>query len=286
MSTDTDGAGSTKRGRLAGKVAIVTGAQRSIGLAIAERYALEGAAVTVVDIDADGIDAAARHIQNHDGRAIGVQADVSSSADVQRVFETTLAEFGRLDILVNNAAAVLSSVRHVLTGDEQWFDQIIGVNLKGHFLCSLAAAQHMARNGGGTIITMSSGGATRAHRGMVAYDTSKGGIEAMTRALALDLAPYNIRVVGIVPGLIVPSREGSDPTALARTDATVPLGRAGLPQDIAGPAVFLASDDAAYMTGSFVTVDGGVLVQQRSPQVESFPLDRYPTIESLNVGRT
>ena len=126
----------------------------------------------------------------------------------------------------------------------------------------------MARNGGGTIITMSSGGATRAHRGMVAYDASKGGIEAMTRALALDLAPYGIRVVGLVPGLIVPARETTDPAALARTDATVPLGRAGVPEDIAGPAVFLASEDAQYISGSLVTVDGGVLFQQRSPHRE------------------
>ena len=136
----------------------------------------------------------------------------------------------------------------------------------------------MARSGGGTILTMSSGGATRAHRGMVAYDASKGGIEALTRALALDLAPYGIRVVGLVPGLIVPGREETPPEALAKTDATVPLGRAGIPADLAGPAVFLASDDAAYMTGSFVTVDGGVLFQQRSPQVETFPLERFPGV--------
>jgi 3-oxoacyl-[acyl-carrier protein] reductase len=140
----------------------------------------------------------------------------------------------------------------------------------------------MAAHGGGTIINMSSGGATRAHRGMVAYDASKGGIEAMTRALALDLAPYNIRVVGLVPGLIVPSREETDPAALARTDATVPIGRAGVPEDLAGPAVFLASDDAAYMTGSFITVDGGVLFQQRSPQVETFPVDRFPPAGSTS----
>jgi NAD(P)-dependent dehydrogenase (short-subunit alcohol dehydrogenase family) len=151
----------------------------------------------------------------------------------------------------------------------------VDVNLKGHFLCSLAAARHMARRGSGTIITMSSGGATRAHRGMAAYDASKGGIEALTRALALDLAPYGIRVVGLIPGFI--ERVGATPDeARAKAGATVPLGRMGTPDELAGPAVFLASDDAAYVTGSFVTVDGGVLSQQRSPQVETFPLERFP----------
>jgi 3-oxoacyl-[acyl-carrier protein] reductase len=180
--------------------------------------------------------------------------------------------------MLNNAGIVRDAVKHVLDADVGFFDRVIAVNLRGHYLCSAAAARHMARNGGGVIITMSSGGATRAHRGMTAYDASKGGIEALTRALALDLAPYGIRVVGLVPGLIVPD-DASD-EALARTAATVPLGRAGRSDDLAGAAVFLASDDAAYVTGSFVTVDGGVLFQQRSPEIETFPVERFPRIES------
>jgi NAD(P)-dependent dehydrogenase (short-subunit alcohol dehydrogenase family) len=264
-------------GRLLGKVAIVTGAGRGIGRAIAQRYAQEGAKVTVADIDRTTAEAVASVICAAGGDALGVAADVSQSEDVESMVTTTLNTFGGLHVMVNNAGIVREAARHVLEADEAWWDHILDTNLKGHFLCSLAAAQHMAGHGGGTIITMSSGGATRAHRGMVAYDASKGGIEAMTRALALDLAPYNIRVVGLVPGLIVPSRDEMDPAALARTDATVPLGRAGLPDDLAGPAVFLASDDAAYMTGSLLTVDGGVLFQQRSPQVETFPVERFPS---------
>jgi NAD(P)-dependent dehydrogenase (short-subunit alcohol dehydrogenase family) len=268
----------TPQGRLAGKVAIVTGAGRSIGRAIAERYAQEGARVAIVDIDETNAHETANAIRAAGGEAIGLAADVSVSADVDRIVAATLAEFGGLDVMLNNAAVVASSIRHVLEADEAWWDSVLDVNLKGHFLCSLAAAQHMARHGGGTIITMSSGGANRAHRGMVAYDASKGGIEALTRALALDLAPYNIRVVGLVPGLIVPSRDAADPDFLASVDATVPLGRTGIAAEMAGPAVFLATDDAAYMTGCLVTVDGGVLVQQRPPQIERFPLERFPTL--------
>jgi NAD(P)-dependent dehydrogenase (short-subunit alcohol dehydrogenase family) len=269
----------TPQGRLAGKVAIVTGAGRGIGRAIAERYAQEAARVAIVDIDEDNVHETTDAIRATGGEAIGLAADVSVSADVDRIVAATLAEFGGLDVMLNNAAVVASSIRHVLEADEAWWDSVLDVNLKGHFLCSLAAAQHMARHGGGTIITMSSGGANRAHRGMVAYDASKGGIEALTRALALDLAPYNIRVVGLVPGLIVPCRDAADPDFLASVDATVPLGRAGIAAEMAGPAVFLATDDAAYMTGCLVTVDGGVLVQQRPPQIERFPLERFPTIQ-------
>lgn len=267
--------------RLAGKVAIVTGGGRGIGAAICRRYAVEGARVVVADIEGDTALDIVGQIVDSGGEAIAVTTDVSDEAQVAQLVDEALRAYGTIDILVNNAAIVRTAVRHFLEADEAWWDWIIGTNLKGHFLCSLHVARHMARNGAGTIITMSSGGATRAHRGMVAYDASKGGIEAMTRALALDLAPYGIRVVGLIPGLIVPARESTDPEALAKTDATVPLGRAGVPEDIAGPAVFLASEDARYITGSLVTVDGGVLFQQRSPQIETFPSERFPDVSAL-----
>lgn len=268
-------------GRLAGKVAIVTGGGRGIGATICRRYAVEGSKVIVADIDADAARETARQIVDGGGEALAVTTDVSDGRQVEQLVAETLRAYGTVDILVNNAGIVHAAVRHFLETDEDWWDGIIGTNLKGHFLCSLHVARHMARSGGGTIITMSSGGATRAHRGMVAYDASKGGIEAMTRALALDLGPYGIRVVGLVPGLIVAARETTDPEALAKIDATVPLGRAGVPEDLAGPAVFLASDDARYVTGSLLAVDGGVLFQQRSPQVETFPPERFPAVSAL-----
>jgi 3-oxoacyl-[acyl-carrier protein] reductase len=135
----------------------------------------------------------------------------------------------------------------------------------------------MARRHKGVIINMSSGGASHAHRGMAAYDASKGGIEALTRAMALDLAPYGIRVNALVPGAI--DTQGMDQEVKRERGKTVPLGRMGEAEELAGPAVFLASDDASYITGHILRVDGGLLSQQRSPQVDIFPLSRFPKLE-------
>jgi NAD(P)-dependent dehydrogenase (short-subunit alcohol dehydrogenase family) len=263
--------------KLIGKVAVVTGSGRGIGRAIAIRYAREGAKVVVTDIDGENASAVAEEIRAAGGDAIAVRTDVSQKDQVDALIAATLEAFGGLHVMLNNAGMVRDAVKHALEPDAiEVFDRVVAANLRGHYLCSVAAAHHMARNGGGVIITTSSGGATRAHRGMTAYDATKGGIEALTRALALDLAPYGIRVVGLVPGLIAP--DGAPQEALDRTAATVPLGRAGASEDLAGPAVFLASDDAAYVSGSFVTVDGGVLFQQRSPEIETFPVANFPTL--------
>jgi 3-oxoacyl-[acyl-carrier protein] reductase len=260
--------------RFLGKVAVVTGAGHGIGRAVAERFAREGARVVVNDVDASRATEAAETLAG--GEALAVQADVSKSAEVVALFDATLDRFGTVDVLVNNAGLIYAD-RHFLEGDEAWWDRVLGVNLKGAFLCSHRAAHIMVRRGGGVIINMSSGGATRAHRGNVAYDASKGGLEAMTRAMALDLAPYGVRVNAIVPGL-VRTYDVSDEVAAER-GRVVPLARLGDPGDISGPTVFLATDDARYMTGACVTVDGGVLVQQRSAPVDTFPLSRFPKIE-------
>jgi 3-oxoacyl-[acyl-carrier protein] reductase len=265
-------------GRLEGKVALVTGAGRGIGRAIAQRYVEEGASVVLADIDESTATASAAALGE---RALGLRCDVSSSAEVDRAFDACIERFGTIDVLVNNAGITFAAVKHVLEMDEAFWDTIQGTNLKGHFLCALRAAREMVDRQSGVIINMSSGGASRAHRGMVAYDAAKGGIEAMTRSLALDLGPYGIRVVCLVPGMMVESRETSDPDRIASVDATVPIGRAGLAVDMAGPAVFAASDDAAYVTGSNIYVDGGVLFQQRPPQIEMFGLAEYPKIGKL-----
>jgi NAD(P)-dependent dehydrogenase (short-subunit alcohol dehydrogenase family) len=259
--------------RFRDQAVLVTGAGHGIGRAIAERFAAEGAQVAVNDLDP----ARAAEVAAALGpQALAVPADVSSKSAVDAVFDQVLARFGRLDVLVNNAGNI-HAARHFLDGDEAWWDHLLDVNLKGSFLCAHRAAHHMVRHGGGVIINMSSGGATRAHRGNVAYDASKGGIEAMTRAMALDLAPYGVRVNAIVPGLIR-TYDLDEQSAIER-GKVVPLGRLGTPEDLAGPTVFLATEDARYITGACLVVDGGVLVQQRSPQVETFPLTLYPSIK-------
>jgi NAD(P)-dependent dehydrogenase (short-subunit alcohol dehydrogenase family) len=262
--------------RFAGKLVVVTGAGHGIGQAIAERFFHEGAAVIVNDVNQARIDEVVHGLGAIDPkRAMGYAADVSKRAQVDKMFQAIGERFGLVDVLVNNAGLINES-RHVLDGDEDWWDRVLDVNLKGAFLCCDAVMRAMAKRGSGNIINMSSGGATKAHRGNVAYDASKGGIEAMTRAMALDLAPYGIRVNALVPGFIRTydiNEEGAADRA-----RSVPLGRLGTGEDLAGPAAFLASDDAGYITGFCLAVDGGVLIQQRPMPVETFPFSRFPKL--------
>jgi NAD(P)-dependent dehydrogenase (short-subunit alcohol dehydrogenase family) len=252
------------------KVVLVTGAGHGIGRAVAERFAVDGAQVIVNDVSAPRAQETAQAIGGH-----AIVADVSVKAQVDAMFDTILERFGAIDVLVNNAADI-NVVRHFLEADEAWWDHVLNVNLKSAFLCSYRAAEVMARKGSGVIINMSSGGATKAHRGNVAYDASKGGIEAMTRAMALDLAPYGIRVNAIVPG-VIRTYDITDEVAVER-GKVVPLGRMGTSEDLAGPTVFLATEDARYITGICLPVDGGVLVQQRSTPVDTFPLSKFPKL--------
>ena len=263
--------------RLDGKTAIVTGAAAGIGQAIVERFAAEGARVVVADQNAAAAEAVAVAIVAAGGTALAVTVDVAVPEQVQLLFDATLAAFGTLDVLVNNAALV-NTERHVLEADTAWWARIIDVNLSGAFHGSLIAAQLMARRGSGSIINLSSGGATRAHRGNVAYDAAKGGIEAMTRAMALDLGPYGVRVNALVPGSI--DSKGLPAEIKRARGENIPLGRVGEVAEMAGPAVFLASDDATYITGHTLVVDGGMLVQQRSATVDIFPLSRFPKLEA------
>jgi 3-oxoacyl-[acyl-carrier protein] reductase len=258
--------------RFVDQVVVVTGAGHGIGRAVAERFASEGARVAVNDLN----EARAREVSQTLAGAIAIAADVAIKAQVDAMFDRVETELGPVDVLVNNAGNI-HAARHFLEADEAWWDQLLGVNLKGAYLCSLRVAPGMVRRRSGVILNMSSGGATRAHRGNVAYDASKGGIEAMTRAMALDLAPYGVRVNAVVPGLI--QTYDLTPEAAAERGAVVPMGRLGTPEDMAGPTVFLATDDARYMTGACLVVDGGVLVQQRSAPVDTFPLSRFPKVD-------
>ena len=257
---------------------LVTGAGRGIGRGIAERFAGAGASVAVNDIDGEAAAATAQSIRDDGGTAMAVPADVSDSAQVGAMVDSIMAAHGRVDVLVNNAG-VVSPMLHFLEADEAWWRRIIDVNLTGHFLVSHPVARIMAEQGGGSIINMSSGGATRAHRSFTAYDATKGGIEALTRAMALDLGPYNVRVNALVPGSI--DTTGMPAGERALRGENVPLGRIGEPLDMTGAALFLASDDAAYITGETLRVDGGMLAQQRSATVDIVPPSTFPAVEDL-----
>lgn len=264
---------------IAEQVTIVTGAAKGIGQAIATRFGAENAKVVVADVDGHGAEATVGAIRAAGGTAIAVDTDIADEQQVQDLVGRTVAEFGRVDTLVNNAG-LISPTLHVLKADKAWWDRFIDVNLTGTFLCSLAAAKLMAKQGSGSIINLSSGGATRAHRCFVSYDAAKGGIEAMTRAMALDLGPYGVRVNYLVPGAI--DTTGIDEEGRKLRGANVPLCRVGEPKDLTGAAVFLASNDARYVTGQSIVVDGGMLAQQRSATVDIEPPADFPSLDEIS----
>ena len=254
--------------RLEGKTAMVTGGANGIGAGCVRRLAQEGANVVIADID----DAAGQALVAELGATVRyLRADVSRRASVEALFVEAVTSFGAVDILVNNAAFVHKPgvISHFLEYSDESWRKTLDVNLTGMFHCSQVAARLMAKRGqGGVIINMSSGGASRAHRHMFGYDTSKGGIEAATRAMALDLAGLNIRVNAIVPGSTRVEHGTSVGDAPIPPSSVIPLPRQGTPEDIAGAVAFLASDDAAYITGTRIVVDGGMDAQLRSPSVD------------------
>jgi 3-oxoacyl-[acyl-carrier protein] reductase len=263
---------------LADKVVLVTGAGSGIGQALANRFAGQGARVAVNDVDIEAALGTCAQIADVGGSAISVPCDVANGEQVGVMFDQVESKWGHVEILVNNAGLV-GPMLHFFEANEEWWRRIIDVNLTGHFLCSHRAARPMARAGEGIIINMSSGGATRAHRSFTAYDATKGGIEAFTRALALDLGPYGIRVNALMPGSIDTSGLDADQRILRGEN--VPMGRIGEPFDMTGPALFLASNDASYVTGDVIKVDGGMLAQQRSATVDIMPPSNFPPVEDL-----
>lgn len=263
---------------LADKVVLVTGAGKGIGASIATRFGGQGSRVVVNDIDGSAAQATADQIVADGAAAIAIAADVATMASVDAMFDDIMADHGRVDVVVNNAGLV-SPMLHFLEADEAWWRRIIDVNLIGHINVCHRAARIMAKQGGGNIINMSSGGATKAHRAFAAYDASKGGIEALTRALALDLGPYNIRVNALMPGSIDTEGLGLEQRQLRGEN--VPLGRIGEPADMTGAAIFLASDDASYITGDVIRIDGGMLAQQRSATVDIMPPADFPKVADL-----
>lgn len=245
--------------RLEGKAALITGSSRSIGRALALGFAREGADVAVnYRSDEAAARSVAAEIEAIGRRAVAVRADTSSKKDADRLVQAAADRFGRLDILVNNAA-ILKRTPFLEIEEEEW-DEIMAVNLKGYFLCAQAAARIMVEQGSGVIINMSSASEQLAGINLTHYCCAKGGVRLLTRQLALELAPYGIRANGVAPGLIE--------TDLNRTDladsefreyrlSMIPLGVIGTPDDVVGAAVFLASDESRLATGTTVFIDAG-----------------------------
>lgn len=241
---------------LAGKVVIVTGGGQGIGRAIALRFARAGACVTLTQRGTAAGEVTVREIEAAGGRALFVRADVSQRADVERVVAATLERFGGLHVLVNNAAKTGDN-GHVLEMPQEEWDRTLAVNLTGAFICAQLAAREMVRAGAGSIINISSSNGQVPQAECGAYAVAKGGLEMLTRVLAVDLAPFGIRANTVAPGPIQ-SRE-PDEAAPRPSDAPL-LGRNGLPGEVAEVALFLASDASSYLTGERIGVDGGMLI--------------------------
>ena len=247
---------------LENKAAIVTGSDSGIGRAIATELAKQGAAVTInYHKNADAADEVRDAIEKAGGRAQVVQADVSSVADIQRLVDSTVSAFGRLDIMVNNAG--METRTSTLDTTEHQFDLVIAVDLKSAFFgVQIAAKQFIAQGGGGRIINISSIHEDWPMPGNSPYCAAKGGVRMLTRTAGVELAPHGITVVGIAPGAVwTPIDEVtlSDPKEKARLESAIPLGRVAQPQEIANIVAFLASDAASYGTAATYTVDGGMM---------------------------
>jgi meso-butanediol dehydrogenase / (S,S)-butanediol dehydrogenase / diacetyl reductase len=250
--------------RLKGKVALVTGAASGIGQAIAKLMAQEGAQVAIADINDQGGQETVAEIGEE--AAFYKHTDVGSNTEVQSLVEATVARFGAIDILVNNAAIVLFK-RLIDTEPDEW-DKVIATNLRSVYLCSRYTIPHMMRRGHGTIVNISSARALATTPLVSSYDASKGAIVSLTRSLALEYANHGIRVNCVLPGAIDTPvfranlrADGREEEQYRATVDHIPLGRVGLPVDIAQAVVFLTSEESSYMTGASFLVDGGLLAQ-------------------------
>lgn len=246
--------------KLANKVALVTGAARGIGRAIALKLAGHGADIIVNDLDAEGAASTARQVEAAGARAHVDGADIADRAQVEGLFDRIDAACGQLDILVNNAGITRDGLLLKLS-QAQW-DQVMAVNVNGVFHCTQLAARRMVeRKTGGKIVNLSSASGQMGNIGQVNYATSKAGIIGMTKTLARELARFNINVNAVAPGFITTPMTATVPeTVKDRLIKGIPLGRPGTPEDVANAVCFLVSDESAYITGQVIACNGGMYV--------------------------
>jgi len=247
--------------RLEGKVAVITGAASGIGQGTALRFAEEGADLALADIDEAGLEETAEEVRRLGRRALTRRTDVRERAQVEALVEAATSELGGLDVMFANAG--VGRGEPFLEGTDEQYGFVMDVNMRGVYLCGQVAARAMiARGAGGSIINTASTYAEVTAPNSAVYSASKGGVRMLTKGMAVELGPHGIRVNCLGPGWI---RTGMNPltdeTRLERILPGVPLGRVGTPRDVAGAALFLASDDAAYVTGVILFVDGGWILQ-------------------------
>jgi NAD(P)-dependent dehydrogenase (short-subunit alcohol dehydrogenase family) len=244
--------------RLHGRVAAITGGALGIGRATALAFAAEGAAVALGDVQADAAETVAREIRQGGGRAIAIGVDVGDAAAVQAFVDRVVVEFGRLDVMFANAG-IAHSAPFLEHPEAQW-QRVLRVNLTGVFLCCQAAARQMVKQGGGRIITTASINGFRGVENLAGYNAAKAGVIELTRTMAVELAQHHIAVNAIAPAQIdTRLTRGLPEAARRRRVERIPMGRFGEPEEVARVALFLASDDASYVTGQTIYADGGRL---------------------------
>ena len=248
--------------RFIGKFAVVTGAARGIGAAIARRLAAEGAEVACVDLTADRCGSIVDEITVTGGKAVAFGCDVSDGAQVEALVPGVVAEFGRIDVLVNNAGLTRDNLLFRMSEDD--WDKVVDVNLKSVFLMSRAVQKHMVEQRSGAIVNLSSRSAL-GHRGQANYSAAKAGIQGLTATMAIELGPFGVRVNAVAPGYVATPMTEATAVRLGATPEEhqaavaqgVPLRRVGHPTEIASVVAFFASDDASYVTGQTLYVNGG-----------------------------
>jgi len=251
-----------------GKVAVVTGGRTGVGRATALAFAEAGADVAVCDLKVDDgqLAAVAEEIKKLGRRSLAVQTDVSQKTQVDSFIKKVVDELGTIDILVNNVGIAGSGGGPIIEISEDYWDHMMSVNLKSHYLCTQAAGKVMAERKQGSIIGLTSQAAFKSFPGGAAYSIAKAGVVMFTRVVARELAPYNIRVNAIAPSVIktefmspIMSIDWEDPQVLQQISATLPIARVAEPSEIASVVLFLASDASSYITGATILVDGGAL---------------------------